>query len=283
MSYSQDYDDRAPFFWVGRLPVFLTTALVATHVLTMIFVALLMALGQGDTIAALSFSTQSILSHFAIWEFFTYVFVNRPSIWFAIEMYLLLVFGTEVEKRIGHKGFGWMYLALTLAIPTVLTGAAAFGVQSAYAGSGAVHFAIFVAFVAIYPTAQIFFGLQARWIALILFSINSLMAIAGRSWVSLSMLWLAVGCALFMLHRAGVSSSGLFRGMDSIIPPTPREPKLARPQSKKKPSPPPPDPYESIDPLLEKISKHGIHSLTKAERQKLEKARALLLERERRR
>jgi hypothetical protein len=44
------------------------------------------------------------------------------------------------------------------------------------------------------------------------------------------------------------------------------------------PSPQPQDDViESIDPLLEKISKHGLASLTAREREKLERARAALL------
>lgn len=282
MISSENYDDRAPLTWIGRFPVYLTTILVAAHVVAMIIVSLLLALGQTAVLESLTYSSESVVGRFALWEFVTYVFVNRPTFWFVIEMYLLLTFGSEVEKRIGHRGFGWMYLALVLAIPTVLTGAAALGVSSVYAGSGAVHFAIFIAFVAIYPTAQIFFGIQARWIGLILLGINTLQFLAYRDWVSLSMLWLACACAVFMLAKAGVASTGILDGVSEVIPRQPKEKKRPMKSVETKPTPAP-DPYESIDPLLDKISKHGIHSLTKAERQRLEKARALLLEKERRR
>jgi membrane associated rhomboid family serine protease len=282
MISSENYDDRSPLTWVGRFPVYLTTFLVAAHVVAMIIVSLLLALGQSVTMDSLSYSSEAVVSQFSMWQFVTYVFINRPSLWFVIEMYLLLTFGSEVEKRIGHRGFGWMYLALVLAIPIVLTGAAAFGVSSVYAGSGAVHFAIFIAFVAIYPTAQIFFGFQARWIGLILLAINSLQLLAYRDWVSLSMLWLSCACAVFMLVKSGVASTGIWDGVSDVIPRQPKEEKRPMKSAGAK-SVAAADPYESIDPLLDKISKHGIHSLTKAERQRLEKARTLLLERERRR
>jgi hypothetical protein len=42
----------------------------------------------------------------------------------------------------------------------------------------------------------------------------------------------------------------------------------------------PRDPVDAIDPILEKISTHGLHSLTPAERARLEKARAALLQKE---
>lgn len=282
MMSSEPYDDRSPLTWVGKYPVYLTTALVGVHAVAMIVVSLLMALGMSGLLDSLIYSSEAVVTRFAFWEFVTYVFVNKPSIWFVVEMYLLLMFGSEVEKRIGRRGFGWMYLALVLAIPTVLTGAAALGVSSVYAGSGAVHFAVFIAFVTIYPTAQIFFGLQARWVGLILLSINSLQFLASRDWVSLSMLWLASGCAVFMLIKAGVASSGVLDGVSDVIPRPAKESRKLTKVEKSKPETSA-DPYESIDPLLDKISKNGIHSLTKAERQRLEKARALLIERERRR
>jgi hypothetical protein len=50
----------------------------------------------------------------------------------------------------------------------------------------------------------------------------------------------------------------------------------------KDPDAEPVDPHRIIDPLLEKISRDGLASLTRREREQLERARALLLERERR-
>ena len=50
----------------------------------------------------------------------------------------------------------------------------------------------------------------------------------------------------------------------------------------KNPDDEPVDPHRIIDPLLEKISKDGLASLTRREREQLEHARAVLLEQERR-
>ena len=44
----------------------------------------------------------------------------------------------------------------------------------------------------------------------------------------------------------------------------------------------PVDPHRIIDPLLEKISRDGLASLTRREREQLERARTALLEKERR-
>jgi len=275
--------ENGPMGWMGRFPIFLSTVLVAVHVMAMVFVSLLMALGQESTILALSFSSEAIMDG-SVWQFLTYALVNRPSLWFAVEMYMLLTFGSEVERRIGRTGFGWLYLTLVLAPPTVLTGLALAGIPSVYAGSGAIHLAVFVGFVAIHPRAPIFFGLEARWVAVILLGINSLQLLGFRAWLPLGVLWLEIACVAFMLLRAGAVSSEIFPGR---FPEFPKLPKPAKPAqkmtraSKSTREQVEVDPHASIDPLLEKISKHGIGSLTKAEREKLERARALLLERER--
>jgi membrane associated rhomboid family serine protease len=284
MTFAANDQDNAPLTWVGRVPVYLTTALVAAHVCGMILVAILMATGQQGILAWLTFSCSAVVDRFAIWQFVTYAFVNQPSIWFAVEMYLLWTFGTEVEKRIGRRGFGALYLTLVLIIPIVLTGLGLAGMPQAFGGSGPIHFAVFIAFAAIYPRTQILFGLEARWIALILLGINSLQYLAGNAWIPLSMLWLECASAIFMLHRAGATGSGIFDGMSFQLPerrPSKRA-TVRKASGKVVQDVEAGDPYESIDPLLEKISKHGMHSLTKTERQKLEKARDILLERERR-
>ncbi len=280
----QDSEDYYPLTWVGRFPVYLTTILVAVHVVAMIGVAICMAMAgtsplTNPLLAPLAFSGERVLGSFAIWEFVTYAFLNVPSLWFVVEMYLLLMFGSEVEKFLGRRAFIWLYLALLLAIPTMLTALTVFGVPTLYWGSGSIHFAIFIAFAVIYPNAEIFFGIQAKWIALILLGINSLQSIAFGQWVAFSMLWMESACAYGMLRMGGVKGFELpaFRADPQRPPKTlkARPKKVGAAGSERN------DPFESIDPLLEKISKQGIGSLTKRERERLEKAREALIERER--
>src|SRR4030095_11076269 len=93
-----------------------------------------------------------------VWRLFTYAFIHAPTpsglLWFAVEMYMLFVFGREVERFIGRRAYVGLYLVLLLLPPVILT-LFGFWIRTAMAGSGALHFAIFVAFVTIYPNAQI--------------------------------------------------------------------------------------------------------------------------------
>src|SRR5690606_38251502 len=129
----------------------------------------------------------------------TYPIVNAPDIWFAVEMYLLFVFGREVEKFIGRRAFLWLYAPLLLAPPVALTLLSFVNIPAVPVvldGSYALNFSIFIAFAIIYPEAQILFSLKAKWVALALLAIFTLRYFADTMWVDLGVLWLECACAV---------------------------------------------------------------------------------------
>ncbi|MGB9276633.1 MAG: rhomboid family intramembrane serine protease [Terrimicrobiaceae bacterium] len=264
--------------WVGRVPVYLSTAIAFAHGVTMVFTALAMASGAEWFFQVLAFSPQSAISKLNLWQFVTYAFVNRPDIFTLIQLVLLAFFGRDVEKFIGRKAFAWLYGVLILAVPVLLSLLYFLGIDGgSYSGSDAVHFAIFLAFAMIYPGAEIFFSIQARWIAIALLGIYTLQFMASQQWISLSILWWECGVAAAWMMREGVRPFSL--PSISAIP-------LKRPERRSKPARREPEKevelYDSIDPILEKIARQGIGSLTRGEREKLERVRAALLEKERR-
>ena len=97
-------DDYQPLAWVGRYPIHVTTLLVSVHVVCMIIGSLLIAVGAGSFLGVLAFDSAQVLSAGRLWQVATYAFVHSPSglIWFAIEMYMLFVFGREVERNAEH-------------------------------------------------------------------------------------------------------------------------------------------------------------------------------------
>jgi membrane associated rhomboid family serine protease len=277
--HSEDY---YPITWVGRFPIYATTLLVVIHIATMVGIAVATSItGPANTwLPQLIFSSQSVLHEYSAWQFVSYGFVNFPTIGFAIEMLLLYSFGREIEKFLGRKSFLLLYATLMLVGPAALTLLGFANISSnPLIGAGAVHFAVFVAFVTLYPNVEMmFFRIQIKWVALILFAIYSLAYLADRNWTYLGVLWLECACAILMMRRAGVAAAQF----ESWIP-MDRDEQPSLPARKQREELPEPDLHESIDPLLEKISQHGIGSLTKRERQRLEQARSDLLEREKRR
>ena len=134
------------------------------------------------------------------------------------------------------------------------------------------HFGVFIAFATLYPTAQIFFSIQARWIALALFAISALQYLAFSMRTSL--------LVLLLDSVAAVVTIQMLRGNWSFELRVPRKHPHLRVVEREKPvergcSLP------SIDSILEKISKSGMGSLTSKERAQLEKAREALLEKDR--
>jgi len=279
-----DSDNYRPLTYLGQVPLYATTLLVILHVAAMIATAILISSGAAGILSLLSFQTPAITGEFQIWRAVTYAFIDPPSLWFVIEMYLLYTFGREVEKFVGRRAFLALYGVLLLVVPLVLSVAYFIGLPTqsslpmvgGYTGSSAIHFAVFIAFCTIYPGAQIFFSIQAKWIALVLVGINSLEALASHSWSSLAVLWVACATAFLMLRRQGVGNWDFFRRF--LPKPTRRKPTFR--VVKREPDPPA-DPEADIDILLEKISAKGIASLTRQERERLERAREQLLQKER--
>jgi len=285
MIAGRNSEDYYPITWVGRVPIYVTTLLVIVHVLAMVGTTIALSITGAPNaylsplLQPLIFSSSSVLGHFTLWQFVSYAFLNQPSIWFAVEMLLLYSFGREIEKFLGRSAFLWLYAALVLAAPLALTLLALAHVPTAgLIGSGAVNFAVFVAFVMIYPNAEVFLlRIQVKWIALAFLGIYSLSYISYRDWTALGVIWLECACAVLMMRRAGV----LTAQFDSWLPaPRDGDPPPRRRKAALKEAEPAPGLHESIDPLLEKISKHGIGSLTKRERLRLEQARDALLEQE---
>src|SRR6185369_8311470 len=116
-------DDYRPVAWMGRYPVDVTTILVITHVVAMILGCLLVAFGASGFLAWLQFDSAAVLHGFAFHQLVTYAFVHAPSniLWFAIEMYMLFVFGREVERFLGRKAFIGLYCLLLIGPSVLLT------------------------------------------------------------------------------------------------------------------------------------------------------------------
>ena len=270
-------DDYRPVTWMGRYPVDVTTILVGLHVTCAILAAILIAFGAGSMLAYLQFDTAAVWSGGQVWRLLTYAFVHAPSalLWFAVEMYMLFVFGREVERFIGRRAYIVIYLILLIAPAAVLT---VWGLwqRSALAGSPALHFGIFVAFATIYPRVELFLRIMAKWIALILAGVYTFQLLAYHAWTDLAVVWTSIGAAfLFIEIRGAGPELAWWNNMKERIGPKPKLHVVQKSVSRRAVEPD--DLYASIDPILDKISKSGIGSLTANERRRLNRERDRLL------
>jgi hypothetical protein len=190
-------------------------------------------------------------------------------------MYMLFVFGREVERFIGRRAYIALYLVLLIA-PAVILTIWGLSQRSALAGSPALHFGIFVAFATIYPRVELFLRIMAKWIALILAGVYTFQLLAYHAWTDLAVVWTSIGAAFLFIELRGAGPElAWWNNLKARIGPKPKIRVLQRTHARRAVEPD--DVYASIDPILDKISKSGIGSLTANERRQLDRERERLL------
>ena len=272
-------DDYRPVTWMGRFPVDVTTILVGLHVGCAILTAFLFATGHAGVLNYAMLDSAQVWLHAQVWRQVTYAFIHPPSgyalLWFAIEMYMLYFFGREVERFIGQRAYIWLY-ALLLLVPALILTLWGLSTRTGLAGSGPLHFAVFVAFVTIYPNVQFFLRIPAKWIFVILAAIGTLSALAARDWQDLVVLWISIGAAFFFIELRGAGPElAWLTNLKGRLQPKPKLHIVQKPSARRAVEPD--DVIASVDPILDKISKSGMGSLTETEKRILDRARNRLL------
>lgn len=270
--------EHEPVTWWRGHPVYAAHLLVAALVVSMLATtALLFARAEG-VIAALSFRSESVLRG-EVWRILSHGLVNAPSLGFALEMLMLVWFGREVERFLGRRAFLRLYAGIYLVKPLVFTALAPV-LPSAFAGESG-SFAVFVAFATLFPRVPLLFNVLAQWVAWALLALGVLMALGARDGVRILELAATCGFAFaFARHQQGRWRLPRLRFASPRPRPAPAGPvALAPAPPARRGSATPPAAMAEVDALLDKIARSGMHSLTPAERSRLEAARADLLRR----
>jgi len=261
---------------MGRFPVDVTTILVALHVVVAILTCLVVAASGGAVLNFMLFDSARVLGAGQIWRLATYAFVHSPSmlLWFAIEMYMLFVFGREVERFIGQRAYIALY-ALLLLVPSLVLTVWGLGQRTGLAGSVALHFGIFVAFATIYPAAELLLRITAKWATVILGAIYVLQLLAYNAWTDLAVLLTSIAVGFcFVRYRGAGPELVWWENLKARLQPKPKFKVVPKPAPARREDD---DISESVDPILDKIARSGIGSLTPNERRILDRARDRLL------
>jgi membrane associated rhomboid family serine protease len=304
-----------PLFSIGRSPVTLVTLLIGIHLLVMVLTVLCISLGHASWVNALCYSSNAVWQG-QVLRLVTYAFVNPPSIWFALDMLMLYYFGREVERLLGYKKFALLYIGLILTGSCMLQLVSLGGISEKMSGGQSVNFAIFAAFVAIYPELPFLFGIGARWMLVALVALATLQFLEARQFTFMMIFLLkSLGAILFMIaqgyrgllpdyfgafllkfsqrfsfssQRKGVglsSSSRVTSSSASVIEACSTTASFVPVFTDQKQYGALPRPVHApiinIDRLLEKISQNGLESLTVEEKKELEQASNALVERDR--
>ena len=262
-------------YWQGH-PVYASQFVVLAYCALMIVTAV-----AGPVLVPivgwLGFTSEHVFSG-QIWRLFTYGLFNSPSLKFAFDMLMLWWCGRELERTFGRKVYATLYGGIYL-VPTLVLTLVGFLRPTWYIGQpGAL--ALFVGFATYFPGMPVFFTLLAKWAAIILVGIFTLMDVAARDWTELILLWSSCGYAhAFVRYQQGRFSLPRIRLWKRkprlrVLPDLPQKKMLAATKPAKEAAN-----MAEIDALLDKIAQSGIGSLTPKERAKLDAARDGLLKR----
>lgn len=285
MLYHDQSEDYRPLFWMQGRPIYANTLLVIVHIIGFIAAALcISAFGLGAVFYALALDPAAVWHEGQVWRLISYVtfdpaFFSQRSLWFLINIALFYFFGREVEQFVGRKTYLKLYAALVLVPAILFCLLGLLIVPGPFLNCCEVFFGVFVAFATIYPGAipSSWVPLTAQALVWILLGVSSLIDIAFHDVSSFFMLWTSSAVGYF-----GMRLTGAGRGMTWLTDwlEDRRTQRLARKnhiklvQDKQA--------TESIDAILEKISKQGVGSLNARERAALERTRTNLIKRDQR-
>jgi hypothetical protein len=266
-------DDYRPVTWIGRYPVRIITIIIAAYVLGMFGTVILST--AHFSLVPFAFMARTFVRG-AIWQPLTCTLIQSPSFFFLISMLFMHWSGAEVEKFLGRSRFLAFFALLLLTPPLVMLAWSAAGQNWIYSGSYELTIGMFIAFATLYPNVEMFGWVTLKWLAFAGLVLASMQYLPSHDWGYLSVLWamclVSFSYIRFVQGRAPIQLNlerfRIFR----------RRPKLHIVQkTTTRRAAESDDVYASVDPILDKISKSGIGSLTDAERRQLDRARKRLL------
>lgn len=284
MLYHEQSEDYRPLFWMKGRPIYVNTLILIVNVLAFAITALTVSFLGAGVLGEIGLGNYEVVHYGQVWRLVSYViFPPDPgtAIMFIFAMGFLFYFGRQVEQFVGRKTYISLYAALVLipAILFCLLGLIGFWHENYLGGYGSV-FGVFIAFATIYPGVEIsiwFVNLTAKSWAYALLAVLSLASIAYHQWIDLGALWCdaAIGYLGMCLVGAGRGMAWFTDWLEER-----RARRLARARNFKVVRDQ--QTNESIDAILDKISKHGVGSLNTGERAALERARTKLIQRDQR-
>lgn len=285
MWYQQQSEDYRPLFWFSGRPVYANLLLVVAHVVSFVVCAICVSFLTLQTVYNALTLDPGLVWHGQVWRLFSYVafdpgFFSRPaSLWFLWSMVILYFCGREVEQFVGRRAYLLLYAGLVLVPAVLLCLLGPLLGLGEHLNCAEAIFGVFIAFATIYPGAMpsMWISLPVWVIAWIGLGLSTFLDFVNHAWTAMFMIWAASAVGYLTMRLVGAG-----RGMTWLTDwvETRRAERLARKHdikvlTEKKST-------ESLDAILEKISRSGMDSLTSSERAALEKARAKLLDRDRR-
>ncbi|MEW6516485.1 MAG: rhomboid family intramembrane serine protease [candidate division FCPU426 bacterium] len=267
MAFMRPYPSSSTQWSIGRP----WTPAVRTLILTNLGVFLLQMVFSGHPLLTrLMLEVPAVFTSARWWQPVTYLFLHGGFWHLAFNMLTLWMFGCDVEERLGSRWFTWYYLACGVGAGWCVAGVGwlAHETSVTLGASGAI-FGVLLAFGVLFAdrviTLLVFFilpvTLKARTMVL-LFGAFEFFAGVGQ----------ALGRVSHLAHLSGLLIGYLFfwvrwpQAVEGFIPWRRWRPPWSRPRLHIAPS------ESEVDAILEKISRQGMSSLTRQEREILNRA-----------
>jgi hypothetical protein len=269
-------DDYRPVAWMGRYPVRVTSIICALFVLGMF--ATVIAQTAGWDFSLLAFQSHAFL-HGCLWQPLTCTLIQTASFFFLFNVFFFYWSGNQVEQYLGVRRY-LKLIGLLLAVPPLTF--IAWGRMAtlwSYYGSYELTVGMFIAFATLYPNIEIFGWVSLKWLAFAGLVLGSMQYLPRHEWGYLTVLW-GMCLTSFVFIRVVQERLPLPANLQRLNP-FRKKPRLHVVQkSTMRRAAEPDDVYASVDPILDKISKSGIGSLTASERKILDRARNRLLKKD---
>jgi membrane associated rhomboid family serine protease len=260
--------------WFGSVTHFIVWATVAVFLLQLI-----LEYATNSRLAewVLALDSRQLLRGF-IWQPVTYMFLHDTgNLWHIVVNLLMLWFlGREVEYFIGPNYFARLYLLCGVA-GAALWLAFNFGHYGYLLGASAAVLGCVIAYATLFPEREVTFlvffvipvTLKAKYLAMILvaFDVVALRAPMDSQVAHLAHLGGAAMGYLYIKHLGyGRIPGWMLRWQDFVAKLKPKRRSEHEPDSEE-------FIRDEVDPILDKISREGMQSLTRRERKILESAR----------
>jgi hypothetical protein len=269
-------DDSRPVTWIGRYPVRIVTIICALYVLGMFVTVALQTARANFTIFAFQFP---IFIHGAFWQPLTCTFLQSADFFFVFNILFLYWSGRQLEEFLGRRRFIQLFVMLLIIPPLVISSWIPFGRAWMYYGSYEVCIGMFIAFATVYPNIELFGWVTLKWLAFAGIVLGTMQDLPHHLWGNLSVLW--VICLAAFLYIRFIQGRIPIKVDVARLNPFRRRPRLTivqKPSARRVVEPD--DVIASVDPILDKISKSGMGSLTETERKILDRARNRLLKKD---
>lgn len=269
-------DPHDPWFRIGTVDFNTTNVVTLAQVVGLFVVAVEGTFGV--IMSRLPMLPDEVF-HGQVWRVATWPFFTVISLGTAIAIFFFWYFGNALERDLGRRRTLFLYVDCTLVLSAVGLVLSSF-VPGELGGIGLLEFVVFLIFVAENPHARFFFNIPAWLIGVVFVGIQVLQYVADRYWFGL--LSFVVGlyfCAVV------AKSLGLLADYKQILSVKRRQPRRSqsrshRPRGRGHGHSAGPTvvagPWDNVskdqrelDALLDKISQHGVESLTEKDRARM--------------